>query len=69
MTKEGRDSFLQGYAAIFATVLIWSTPSLFQFYLNRFYDPWSQNFYRYSVACLAVLPFLFFSLPAQRTVA
>ena len=60
MTKEGRDSFLQGYAAIFATVLIWSTPSLFQFYLNRFYDPWAQNFYRYSVAFLAVLPFLFF---------
>ena len=60
MTKEGRDTFLRGYAAIFATVLIWSTPSLFQFYLNRFYDPWSQNFYRYSVAFLAVLPFFFY---------
>src|SRR4051794_26513462 len=35
-------------------------PSLFQFYLNRFYDPWSQNFYRYSVACLAILPFLIY---------
>lgn len=51
-----------GYAAILATVLIWSTPSLFQFYLNRFYDPWAQNFYRYSVACLAVMPFLYFEL-------
>ena len=60
MTKEGRDTFLQGYAAIFATVLIWSTPSLFQFYLNRFYDPWAQNFYRYSVACVAVLPFVLY---------
>jgi drug/metabolite transporter (DMT)-like permease len=60
MTKEGRDTLLRGYAAIFATVLIWSTPSLFQFYLNRFYDPWAQNFYRYSVACVAVLPFVFF---------
>jgi drug/metabolite transporter (DMT)-like permease len=60
MTKEGRDTFLQGYAAVFATVLIWSTPSLFQFYLNRFYDPWAQNFYRYSVACVAVLPFAFY---------
>lgn len=60
MTKEGRDPFLTGYAAIFATVLIWSTPSLFQFYLNRFYDPWAQNFYRYSVACLAVLPFVIY---------
>lgn len=62
MTREGRDTFLKGYAAIFATVLIWSTPSLFQFYLNRFYDPWAQNFYRYSVACLAVLPFMFLPL-------
>src|SRR3954451_1449366 len=49
----------KGYAAVFATVLIWSTPSLFLFYLNRFYDPYAQNFYRYSLACLAVLPFVF----------
>src|SRR6267378_3421632 len=60
MTKQERETFLGGYAAIFATVLIWSTPSLFQFYLNRFYDPWAQNFYRYSVACLAVIPFVFY---------
>jgi len=60
MTSDGRETILKGYAAIFATVLIWSTPSLFQFYLNRYYDPWAQNFYRYSVACLAVLPFMFF---------
>jgi len=46
----------KGYAAVFATILIWSTPSLFQFYLNRFYDPFAQNFYRYSIAFLAVLP-------------
>ncbi|MGI8482492.1 MAG: DMT family transporter [Chthoniobacterales bacterium] len=50
----------KGYAAIVATVAIWSTPSLFQFYLNRYYDPTAQNFYRYSLACLAVLPFVFF---------
>src|SRR5664279_5133903 len=60
MTRQGRESFFEGYAAIFATVLIWSTPSLFQFYLNRFYDPWAQNFYRYAVAFLAVLPFVFY---------
>src|SRR3954470_24394138 len=48
-----------GYAAIFATVMIWSLPSLFQFYLNRFYDPWAQNFYRCAVAGLAIVPFLF----------
>lgn len=51
--------FSKGYAAIFGTVVIWSTPSLFMFYLNRFYDPYAQNLYRYSIACLAVLPFVF----------
>ncbi len=60
MTKHGLKIFSPGYAAIFATVLIWSTPSLFQFYLNRFYDPWAQNFYRYSVGCIAVLPFVLY---------
>lgn len=49
----------EGYAAVFATILIWSTPSLFQFYLNRYYDPFAQNFYRYSIAFLAVLPLAF----------
>jgi drug/metabolite transporter (DMT)-like permease len=48
----------RGYSAVFATIAIWSVPSLFQFYLNRFYDPWSQNFYRYAVACLAIVPFV-----------
>jgi drug/metabolite transporter (DMT)-like permease len=50
----------RGYGAVFATIAIWSVPSLFQFYLNRFYDPWSQNFYRYAVACLAIIPFVMF---------
>ena len=53
--------FSKGYAAVLATVAIWSLPSLFQFYLNRFYDPWAQNFYRYFVAWLTILPFLFFT--------
>jgi len=48
----------KGYAAVFATVFIWSLPSLFMYYLNRFYDPWAQNFYRYSVACIAIVPFV-----------
>ena len=60
MTKQKRETFTGGYAAIFATVVIWSTPSLFQFYLIRYYEPWSQNFYRYSVAFLAVLPFVIY---------
>jgi drug/metabolite transporter (DMT)-like permease len=46
----------KGYAAVFATVAIWSLPSLFMYYLNRFYDPWAQNFFRYSVACIAIAP-------------
>jgi drug/metabolite transporter (DMT)-like permease len=50
----------RGYAAVFATVMIWSAPSLFQFYLNRFYDPWAQNFYRYVVAFLAIIPFVLY---------
>jgi drug/metabolite transporter (DMT)-like permease len=58
MTKRGRNTFSGGHLAILATVVIWSTPSLFQFYLIRYYEPWSQNFYRYLVAFLAVLPFV-----------
>src|SRR3954469_14231787 len=59
MRKAERAAFSSGYLAVFATVIIWSTPSLFQFYLIRYYEPWSQNFYRYLVAFLAVLPFVF----------
>ena len=58
MSKAGRPTFSTGYLAVFATVVIWSTPSLFQFYLIRYYEPWSQNFYRYLVAFWAVLPFV-----------
>ncbi|HEV2805863.1 MAG TPA: DMT family transporter [Chthoniobacterales bacterium] len=59
MTNQGKANFSTGYLAVFATVMIWSTPSLFQFYLIRYYEPWSQNFYRYLAAFLAVLPFVF----------
>jgi drug/metabolite transporter (DMT)-like permease len=59
---NGGSELSKGYAAVFATVAIWSTPSLFQFYLNRYYDPWAQNFYRYLVACLAIAPFVFYHL-------
>src|ERR1700716_1305879 len=52
----------RGYSAVFATVVIWSLPSLFQFYLLRAYDPWSQNFYRYSVACPAIAPLVFYRI-------
>jgi drug/metabolite transporter (DMT)-like permease len=52
----------KGYAAVFATVAIWSLPSLFMYYLNRFYDPWAQNFYRYSVACIAITPLVLYRM-------
>ena len=55
-----RPNLSRGYAAVFATVVIWSMPSLFQYYLNRYYEPWSQNFYRYAVACVAIAPFVFY---------
>jgi drug/metabolite transporter (DMT)-like permease len=55
-----RPNLSRGYTALFATVVIWSMPSLFLYYLNRYYDPWAQNFYRYSVACLVIAPLLFY---------
>src|SRR2546426_8154077 len=60
--RHRRPSLSEGYAAVFATVLIWSTPSLFMYYLNRYYDPWAQNFYRYFVACLAIAPLVFYRI-------
>ena len=58
--RRRRTSLSEGYAAVFATVIIWSTPSLFMYYLNRYYDPWAQNFYRYLVACLAIAPLVIY---------
>ena len=57
--RSGTD-LSKGYAAVFATVAIWSVPSLFMYYLNRYYDPWAQNFYRYSVACIAIAPLVLY---------
>jgi len=57
-TGNHNQSRSKGYAAVFATILIWSLPSLFQFFLNRYYDVWAQNFYRYFIACLAITPLL-----------
>jgi len=55
-SPRGRSNPSEGYAALFAAIVIWSTPSLFMYYLNRYYDPWAQNFYRYLVACIAIAP-------------
>src|SRR5262249_38183923 len=52
----------KGYSAVFATVFIWSVPSLFMFYLNPYSDQWAQNFYCSSVACAAIAPLLFYQI-------
>ncbi len=57
---RGHSNPSKGYAAVMATVVIWSLPSLFMYYLNRFYDPWAQNFYRYAVACIAIVPLVLY---------
>src|SRR5436309_3744904 len=63
---RNRTSTSEGYAAVFATILIWSTPSLFQYYLNRYYDPWAQNFYRYLVACVSIAPLLIYQMRRRK---
>ena len=55
---SGRSQIWRGRLALAATIIIWSTPPIFQFWLARDFDPWSQNFYRYAAGFLAVLPFL-----------
>src|SRR5437763_2634190 len=60
--QRGGANLSEGYAAVFATIVIWSTPSLFQYYLNRYYDPWAQNFYRYLVACVSIVPLLIYGM-------
>ncbi len=46
----------RGRLALFATVVIWSTPPVFQYWLARSFDPWTQNFYRYLAACVVMAP-------------
>jgi drug/metabolite transporter (DMT)-like permease len=48
----------RGRLALLATVVVWSTPPIFQFWLARSFDPWTQNFYRYAAGFLVMSPFL-----------
>jgi len=59
---RSQSSISRGYLALFATVIVWSLLSLFQFELLRYYDVWAQNFYRYSVACIAIAPLVAFRI-------
>ena len=48
----------RGRLALAAAVVIWSTPAIFQFWLAKSFDPWTQNFYRYAAGFFTMLPFL-----------
>lgn len=47
-----------GRSALLAAVLIWSTPPVFQYWLARPFDAWTQNFYRYVAGFGTMVPFL-----------
>jgi len=52
-------SLWRGRLALAAAVFIWSSPPIFQFWLARSFDPWTQNFYRYAAGFAVMTPFLF----------
>jgi drug/metabolite transporter (DMT)-like permease len=52
-------SLWRGRLALAAAVVIWSSPPIFQFWLARSFDPWTQNFYRYAAGFAVMTPFLF----------
>jgi drug/metabolite transporter (DMT)-like permease len=51
----------RGRLALAAAVVIWSMPAIFQFWLAKTFDPWTQNFYRYVAGLLAMTPFVAWS--------
>ena len=58
--SHATSSHTRATLALIATVIIWSTPNLFQYYLNGYFDVWTQNAYRYLAGFLAILPFSLF---------
>jgi drug/metabolite transporter (DMT)-like permease len=61
-------SLWRGRLALLATVVIWSSPPVFQYWLARPFDPWTQNFYRYLAGFLVIVPFFgwkFWSAPRR----
>ena len=55
---SGSRHLWRGRLALAATVVIWSSPAIFQFWLAAKFDPWAQNFYRYAAGFLTMAPFL-----------
>lgn len=54
-----------GFYALLATIIIWSTPALFQYWLHDYFDVWTQNFYRYLAAIAVILPMAWRSLKRE----
>ncbi len=55
-----------GTLAAIGALCCWSTGPIIIKYLSGYLDFWTQNFLRYSVACLFWLPFLIFSVKTKR---
>jgi len=51
-------SLWRGRLALFATVIIWSSPPIFQYWLAASFDTWTQNFYRSLAGFFVMAPFL-----------
>ena len=49
-------------AAVIGSLCCWSTGPIFIKYLTGYIDFWTQNFLRYSTACIFWLPFLMYSV-------
>lgn len=56
--RIGRVNVL-GTAAALAALLLWSIGPIFVRYLSAYLDAWTQNLWRYTVATMFWLPFLF----------
>ena len=55
-----------GTLAAIGALCCWSTGPVIIKYLSGYLDFWTQNFLRYSVACLFWLPFLLFSIRTKQ---
>ena len=58
IASEGMRRNFGGTAAALAALACWSIGPIFIKLLTRHFDAWTQNFYRYLVACLFLLPVL-----------
>lgn len=66
MREEHSKFDLAGTLAALGSLCCWSTGPIVIKYLSGYLDFWTQNFLRYSVACLFWLPFLLFSIRTKR---